>query len=586
MVASVQKVYGRRRSLSDRNAISANFISQTHFPPVRRTAKAKGSAWSAPSKRQKTITQMNPFHQIYHPEEHEEILQYLDDVTGNYQESPKRAKRRKISEDDTPTQPARTRLTRSAAAKATAHSVTKIETDDKPLKDVPVNEQRGFQDSKMMPPPPKTPRSRRTEIPSSQSPVATPLSTRSSGRFRQDATRSPLSERSLNTLIRLHSPAKESGGGRPFREIADSMEDEGDSVISASRAGGSSMRTQSSAENSYESFSALPTLTTEPHEKTVGTRINENMSQMNPFTQVQQPFKHGPASIKVYKRVEVLDSDAEDESDEDISTSHCNKDIFQGHRPTPNVDDDLKTQPATARLSAISSSNTSRSSPQILKTLRTSQGQPTIDVPSSQPEPNNTTPPHLKSPPNSPYQLSVEVPSSARRHRSLLHSNHTQNQAGLTSESQYDNGWKSYHPPLSTALPPSSSALQPISSPKSFKDANYNDDNTPITIPTQPLPRSRTVPPSQATTVDTTQPSQIISSSPILEPSTPPPPPAPPALSSSSPMLCRRGMSQGGDKAPEYVWDGRVLTDSQLLPASLMEDSFGEVGDDLEVVGE
>lgn len=109
---------------------------------------------------------------------------------------------------------------------------------------------------------------------------------------------------------------------------------------------------------------------------------------------------------------------------------------------------------------------------------------------------------------------------------------------------------------------------------------------TPSSAPqvTSSAHRPCPVPSSQATTIDVTQPTQRSPPpSHILVPSSPPAPslpplqnpavagrpavlrrPVPPFILSSSPL------GSGGELSSQFEWDGKPLTDSQLLPDSLM----------------
>lgn len=147
------------------------------------------------------------------------------------------------------------------------------------------------------------------------------------------------------------------------------------------------------------------------------------------------------------------------------------------------------------------------------------------------------------------------------------------------TESQFDNAWRPLSPP--PQLSPFSSSPNHIS-PDDPSTPSLTSPFKHSLLPTQTVP----IPPSQATTVDITQRTQPqlplpFSSSTIKRPfrrlrssspSLPPPPPAP--LLSSSPLLTRKSPHKNSWMGNGGLWDGRRLTDSQLLPDSLMNDSF------------
>ena len=185
-----------------------------------------------------------------------------------------------------------------------------------------------------------------------------------------------------------------------------------------------------------------------------------------------------------------------------------------------------------------------------------------------------TTPKHPE-----PYHLNTDViPTSRPTHKRNL----SPARFAPETESQFDNAWRPLSPP--PQLSPFSSSPNHISPNDPSTPSSTSPFKHPL-LPTQTAP----IPPSQATTVDITQRTQPLplardfSSSTTKKvsnrtlrsssPSLPPPPPAP--LLSSSPVLTRKSpykdrwlVGSGG------LWDGRRLTDSQLLPDSLMNDSF------------
>lgn len=195
-----------------------------------------------------------------------------------------------------------------------------------------------------------------------------------------------------------------------------------------------------------------------------------------------------------------------------------------------------------------------------------------VDLVSSDP-PRPTTPPNHIERPSNFDEISAQLLADLRRETQPC---------GLQTESQFEKGWICYTPADDMHPDP-----EPL--PSSPKDIEQPSSSL-MTIPTQlihppitspPKFYKAPVPPSQATTVDVTQPSprnMQMSSQAITErsprklppssqtyPSSPPPIPPP----SSSPLTGRKS-----DPWERYQWNGVRLTESQLLPASLMDDSL------------
>ena len=553
--------------------------SQGRFPALKRSVRPRGSAWAAPSKRQQTITQMDPFHAIYHPEENEEDLEYIDDAKEPYKEPPRQSKRRKISTDGLSVQSVFTRSRIPNTSRLAGNSKKQVQAGKEIAEHNQVEQCEDFQSSKMMPPP-KTPIStRRKEIPSSQSPADTPSSVKHL-RIIRDHSRSPLKERTTNNVRRPESPRKGIIKSGSVKEIADSVGTDEGRIASAFKAQNSPQRTHMTVENSDEELSPLQSPLAVHFDIDVigfGVTKRENSS----YTSENERYPRPPmASGNVRIKNEIVGSSVEKEQKD---SEEDGKDIvkIKGNRETrrsdpivqtsPSFDTALEPQPAAPLFPEKTFKDSLlRASSRIPMVPRPDAD---IDVPSSQPDFDCVSPTKTAQQMSFAHDKSTQDLASDQLHHELAR--YTQVQGALITESQYEKGWKSYHQYSIINPGPSSSALQPLSSP------DKNIDPLSSTVPTQPFPNLNTVarapvPPSQATTVDATQPSPrppaSQMSSPDLPPSSPPPPPVPLALSSSSPLLSRTEMGQGTRIG--YEWDGRILTDSQLLPASLMEDSL------------
>lgn len=581
---SAQKVYGRRVAKTTRYV--TDFVSTANhdrFPtPLKRTASARRRRppSSAPSKRQQTITQMDPFYSIYHPEIDTDELAYEADLGGTCGSPDRGSKRQKIMADETsvpgiPPQSPRTKAL-DIAPTSGKQVLAKIEKS--------LGDQNGFCEdlgsSKMMPPPPKTPTSRRrTEIPSSQSPADTPVSSSNRRRF-SDCSRSPLKEKSLN-IRKMHvlSPSKD-GKLIDVGEVPDSLENDKQSSSIPSDNQREPKKPRKAAEEIYEELLAIPI----PNFKSV-----EEWDRCAKRAETSCPKKTKQHSRPVtacgtHVRTEVMDSDME-EDEVDLDS----KDEANIANSKVAVGSPLRQSSITAPVcddisSSIPEENATRTTREAPR-----PASPSIDVPSSQPALPSSPP---------PTTTTQDLASDQLYHELGLYTQ-ARGAPSLTTESQYENGWQSYHAPQASAsIPPQSSLpLHPLSSPTGGPCASERETPPPTaTLPTQLLPPTNAatgttttsnpapshkllIPPSQATTIDATQPPSSSSSPPssrhshkrqkspqILLPSSCPTP-APPALS-SPPLM------SPAQQDHHYQWDGRVLTDSQLLPASLMEDSL------------
>ena len=616
----------RKRQSTGNNVDSRSNLKQVQFTAPKRTIKERGPTWSAPSKFQQTITQMNP--SIYIPEpEYEGLATDDDQEQESYTASPVRRKRRKITPAKTSSRKTGTRsaqrqtITQMDPFRALYHpkieeeNLDDLEDEHKenkvpsPMKrrkrkvsperapsgkfrkrrlkqEVPQTEHqldRGTEydelqhkkesrsskqksSGKILPP--VTPRSQRKEIPSSQSPAETPLSMQSRRSFRA-YSRSPLKERSTN--FALAKTSRRNGVlWRKKVEIADSLESREDESPVLMRANTS--MAASSPENVPKfgkKFSQLPMDSTVT--RTAGLEHISDKGQ-----------RHETERIDSYRNTlgrEIVDSNEEDD-DDDPDTSLARQDTLYSkdtsltqQRASDNRRDQL-------RAAGSSSSPQSPQQSNLRNRYSAERSGSTKHIPTK----STVSPRSIL-----PFRRTDSEQASAQLFKDLRRVT----EPSLETESQFEAGWNTYHPPANDDDSPS----HLLSSPTPIESLS----SASMTVPTQLLPPRTTaestqrnpstqlklpVPPSQATTTDTTQPSpRRMPSSQFLPspcklpafskaaafPSSPPPMPPPSSSLVAESMAAHPGM--------EFQWNGVRLTDSQLLPESLMNDSLiGPVG--------
>jgi len=530
---------------------------QAQYPAPKQTIREK-PRWSAPPRYQQTITQMNPFRAIYHPESEDEALQtdedeeqsyYNEEEEPNYIVSPVGRKRRRI----TPVKAAepkeistRKMMTRSSARKS-ANTEPQLQVKDEDVESP--GTLRFYKPPNLHPtaaatlmPPPVTPRTwRKREIPSSQSPADSPLSTQSR-RSARSHSRSPLKDRSANLDLPVTSTRQGVLWPRKL-EVEDSMENKEEDSPICTRIGPSTEP-------------LLPT--GEPEDLVENDRPHSSTIEMDPGWRSSG---------------EVLDSSQQRDSEASRSTrteaARYSNDIFDSdcvydgeNTETESIDLVQGPVPGETDMGGQTSKHdTCDSTPNSTEGRRTSANPPAL-LNSSK---DGIITPHKER--SESEELSAQLSDDLQRA--------TQPVGGLQTDSQYENAWHPYNPadtPIDT-LDDNNNA--PTPSPPPLSASESHSMPAPLTIPTQILPQTPTpfpfkhpVPPSQATTEDITQPSprKMPSMSSLAFPSSPPPMPP----SRSSPL-------ESGKVADMWVgfeWNRVRLTDSQLLPESLMNDSY------------
>lgn len=552
-------------------------------PPSQRKSKT--------DKRQETLTQIG-FVVYQHPEEMG--LDYDDDLKEDSEEIPRARKRRKTDKA-----PAilTTRQTRSSARSA-AERANKDADDEENLKLEPHNSRVALEKvSRALMPPPQTPQStRRKEVPSSQSPADTPTSSQSQ-KSRRDLSRSPLKERSTNfRRLSATDSARKSVRWAQMLEVAESTEqDDEDSPpsipvpeVSSSLPAEYKLKNESS----YNSV-ADPTL---------------RGSSAEVLACPQHPSLDGGVEDASTPRIqntksEVSDSEADEGEDDDFGVEIDTQAAFDA-LDTQLINPDIRRESISIKNTQTPRSVLNASEPATSFKQRDSHSEhSSINVLR---EPNIGTSlltsitqsvhPRLSSSPMTPPLKRATAPSSAHsvlRSESeevsfqLTHdlNSHTQSCRMPETESQFENAWHEYKP----APPPGDedgdssepddsrlSTLTPqgLDSEALERNLPYNESQLPIQRPRADLPSSsnplqqqhpsstRGIPPSQTTTDETTQPSSAHASPQNLHSS----PPLRPLPYSSSPLQSRAAAADiyAGE------WDGVPLTESQLLPDSLM----------------
>lgn len=545
-------------------------------------------------------------------------LNYDDDANEDREEIPRARKRRKIGKVAAMQI---TRQTRSSARRA-AERILNEEEDEEVTKLEATENRIPLEEASMaLMPPPKTPQStRRKEVPSSQSPVDTPLSAQSRKSHR-DLSRSPLKERSTNVRRVSISDwsARKSVRWAQMLEVADSTELD-DEESQPSRP---APEITSSIPIKYE-------LTNDSTRISGAGPTHSGRSVEVPACSQQQPLGDDVEDSSVPRtqtiKSEVSDSEADEEDDEDFGDEIATQEALG------STDTQMKNINTKKELISITDTWTPRrvldaSEPFASFKHRdwrsehssiNADREPNINATSFTSTTQSSYPQLCGNPitPQRPKQAMARsssahsVPRSESEEVSIqlahdLHS-HTQTRIMPETESQFENTWHEYKPALPASDEDQDSSqpdepglldLTPRALDSEALERNLPSDKPqlPILPPSTALPLSNPpnqhplftvdIPRSQTTTDETTQPSSAhASSQKRLSPS--PPRPRPSFTFSSSPLQSRAAAANAyaGD------WDGVPLTESQLFPDSLMNETLvgppSFVGDDWELEGE
>ncbi|KAI4270072.1 MAG: hypothetical protein LQ337_006913 [Flavoplaca oasis] len=533
---------------------------------------------SKPAPQKQTITQMDPFRPQFPSDDGH--LQSDDE----HRSPPQQCKKRK-SISSTPI--ARTVPTRSAKKKAEAGI-------QKALGISPTKEGNNFPDvhiHRVSPlpeshdvtmPPPKTPRTvRRKVIPSSQSPADTPIST-CKRRFRTCQDITPLKERSVNTPSKSWlSPRRINIQKIPRLEVADSTDVENDD-------------SQSLFPLFLQKHPTTFEETPPPRPKPVQSEPHPKISPSPPLADNNKTATslHSPPpeqSFQISKSDNPLtDSDVEAK---DSATQIFRKAINETIIPSSMAAGSVERFP-----NALVTSQTNYQDPESVGPVTRSCDDGINDNDSFETVPTQlvlqpTPQPKLQPSPTEDLQeihnASLSFVADGREtkihHKAVQSSSPIRFQRGpvLETESQFENAWRDYTPPMesdgnsSNGAGGSLTVISPAHEPSLplFDQRTNTDSSTNI----QSLPP---IPPSQATTVDQTQAStKHTPSHPTPAPSTTvnvplSPPNQRQAFSPSSPLHTRK--SRAADTYMGYQgWNGVPMTESQLLPDSLLNDDVG-----------
>jgi hypothetical protein len=580
--------------------------NQQYFTPKTRSVRSGLSTSSTTRKRQQTITQMDPFHAIYHPHEGDDLA-YEEAVSDAQEELPPKKKRRKtmpLQREDTLTQsgyvsrglqvqeeldglkemdnihvpgassrrhkrrqttpdaPTRTVQTRSAVRQAVQ---SKIKGEEDVVKSAQSSVVEKSEDNQadiaaalMLPP--KTPKSsRRKEIPSSQSPADTPLSSQSR-RSCREKSRSPLKEKSTNIPKGFHSP-KKNVRQIPKLVVADTM----DSTSSTEE----SISTQAEFKNELRTIYFGGIVTSAVTSKG-GFIVRDHVSSSVLPDSVDR-IVHSSRKQAEIARSEVFDSDGGD-SDESLAASGLDVGFIpKPAEATMTLGDFAEPIEHPVNQFGDQESHDNQNSSEDAAVPLATYSDDAAEVPKEdfvhQPRALDESGPHG-------HQCIRSESEEASAQLTAEFIRITQPSPLVETDSQWEATWRPY---------------SGSEDPRDYYQPNNEDSSSPAlnklpALITTPFSRSQTLPmsspirlpPSQATTVDITQPLTQLRSSSARRPShslptLSSPPPLPPILS-SSPFRTRKD----GEAYMGYVggWNGERLTDSQLLPESLMDDSM------------
>ncbi|KAL8791707.1 MAG: hypothetical protein Q9195_005714 [Heterodermia aff. obscurata] len=518
-----------------------------------------------------------------------EYEEYEEDLSNNKWVASRKRKRRKVIKEEP--------LVRAVQTRSARRSASLRSTPAAPLED------QGHSKSNTAMLPPSTPKvSRRREIPSSQSPPDTPFST-TSRRSLGTQTRSPLAEKPpsvLNATIptpkRVLFPVK--------LEIADTLDSSDEKIPSPTPTGATKEVSQIYLPPSMR-------LLTQP-----------DLDDLNDEAHIQSPLDSDAGQNPVIKiKKEILDSDHEidedmaddDDDDEDaaganlyreqdtvasslpipplkepqsisaglqsfIQAKDLEQDVARTERDGEEFDSKVATQESmlesdrqiprslssntisTARIISETANSNLTNSPQThdlpasevnISQDRNSRAASELSIPDMNFSVPETNPPDLPPSPHSNASISTTHPDSDSDIESIPNHNFPPQDLSPETVSKSQTPWRTFSPPPHLSLISSSPNHISPASPSTPPPANPSPSKIPL---------------SQATTVDITQPPLPSSSTSSIKNKTnhqpSPPPSSSPLYSRSIPSQYKRG------------WDGKRLTDSQLLPDSLMDDSL------------
>ena len=553
---------------------------QIHFTPRNRTVLLKTSSTSTPRTRQQTLTQIDFVSRLL-PETEDEDLAYEEE------ELPRARKRRKTVPETTVEPRKRTKVKKPAKRKyveKASNGLAEGSSMGENELGKPPQHTRSNVHGDSMALPPETPKKIvKTEIPCSQSPASTALSTQSRRSLRR-CSRSPLKERSTNsrTVPQSHSRGIKSFDGIPKLEVSDTYEDETEEIqfpglISRLNSGEKS-RLVTSGMGHCRSLEVTTFI------DGYKDNVRSNMPQGNDAAKTLWATRGNVPRIK-------------------SGMSYSNSEEAEDGPEEEDFDAGLDTQAAFQHVESLASESSSNNKvdPDSLNTDRAATSplmmrdaipvgrgivlhQNITDERSEQKHPLSSPAAELAdyrtrsggpSSPVPPLHRTDSEQASDQLAADLYYLTQNTSRPLVNTASQIENAFRPYSPPPTLD--------DDTHHHTATRDLSYHDPNasSPHNLPETSRSPQQPIPPSQATTADITQPSQHPNRITQLRSSSPGPLPS---LSSNAPV---RGLPaapfvfsssplDGGELSSQYtqLWDGKPLTDSQLLPESLMNISI------------
>ena len=516
-------------------------------PPKKRRRR------TMPLQREDTLTQLGYVSTSVQVHEDPDVLQEMEDShvpEALTLRATRRDKRRKTARGAS----ANTVQVRSSRRKV----VEKGNQDEEDVSENAVPENAVNTQAAALMPPPMTPKSsRRKEIPSSQSPADTPLSTQTR-RSWHEISRSPLKEKSTNVTTH-NSSSRKNARKVPRLVVADTMDgtntDSSTSVQADLRIPLAATNCESPVETANRSHRGLNVM-----DHDIAYVASKRTDQRSFNTRKQAEIANS----------EIMDTDGET-SDESLEDSRFGFSLqtqpVRAPADLPEPGEQVK-RPVDHNgcQGQIQNGNSSKKAFIPIAREPDDETAATKDF-VSEPQRIEQSLSH-----DYPHFRSDSEEASAQLTAEFIRT--TQPAPLVETESQWESTWRVYSGPKDPEeYDPQVQEI--LSSPASEKISalvtpSVPHSQTPLTSsPSRPLP-------SQATTVDITQPSfhlplssgkRTSRSLPVLSS----PPSLPPPLS-SSPLRTRK--DREGFIGCVGGWNGERLTDSQLLPDSLMNDSL------------
>lgn len=550
------------------------FSKTSHETPPGRTTSTRTRSFTAPKTRQQTLTQIDfvtrsfPIEDVdltYIKEEDEAPLAKKRRKTLPQATEPRKAVRRAQKILPQASEPPRDRRrarktdnTRNGGNRRTDFDQGKEETQRSGARLV----KSGI--AEIPNPPPTTPKKiMKTEIPSSQSPADTPLSTQGHRAVREPS-RSPLKSRSTNVGIVAMRPLKLENGNRrlPKLEIRDTFEMEDSSPVIAPEMPPEmgSLREDFVLENEYR-FPTLICQDSNASERDKNIILPPISARRGDGTSSIQRGQQGTEKTNSHQLSQSVVQDTESEVEEDhehdpfdtgfdtqAAFAHCLSDINR-------LDEDI----------AITDYHISKRTDNLFESSSRVQTDRTTGVSKDQ-----ATPSSIKG-------LSSLTSFDRSESDDPKHNAHS------SPDSEYDGAsvqlladlsrqTQTQTPSLQTERPIKSRWRPSYRSPQvdDAEDEENDCDLPPLrNYHSEADRQSNVVPPSQATTVDITQESVRSSQLPQSSQAVPMHLQYPPMVFSSSPLYI-----WDNDSDPLQPVDSKPLTDSQLLPDSVMNFSI------------